>query len=119
MTWGTHHEAPRDGAVVILQTRVSRHLEDRVTKAAAAVRGRWGDTPALCQTHVERDQVKRIRLDRIPTAAICPDCVAAARLWYAPYRFEPFDCVQRQRLLHNLTRDLDAVWRGTPSGDRP
>lgn len=109
VSWGTYHEAPRDGAVIVLQTRLYRHLEDRVTKAAAAVRGRWGDTPALCQTHVESRQVKRVLLDRIPTAAICPDCVKAARLWYAPYRFEPFDCVQRQRLLVNLDRDLAAV----------
>lgn len=52
---------------------------------------------------------KGVYLDRIPTAAVCPDCVAIARRWYPAWAFEPFDTVQRLRLLSNLTRDLAAA----------
>lgn len=96
-----------DQQLVILQTRVARHLEDRVHGEAARLRVRWGEITPLCGTYV--GDAKRIRVRRIPTAAVCPRCVEVARGWYGPYAFEPFDCVQRLRLLKNIDRDLEMV----------
>jgi hypothetical protein len=101
-------------SIVVLQTRFARHLEDRVHRHALSIADRWGDRTALCGEYVGRgpEAYKRVLVPRIPSAAICPDCVKRAREWYAPFHFEQFDCVQRVRLLKALTRDLAAAQRG-------
>jgi len=104
-----HH----DFNIIILQTPLDRHLEDRVHAHAVTARTRFGESVPLCGIHIPRgaDNAKRIKRPRIPTAAICPRCIATARRWYGDWAFEPFDCVQRQRLLTNLERDLMVIER--------
>jgi hypothetical protein len=94
-------------AIVILQTPVERHVENHLYGGA-----RPGERKALCPRYFGADpECKRVAVLRIPTTAVCPECVARARHWYAPSYFEPFDRVQRRRLLANLARDLGEVDR--------
>lgn len=53
--------------------------------------------------------MRRVARARIPVAAVCPECVAVARRWYADFHFEPWDATARRRLLANLERDMVAV----------
>lgn len=91
--------------ITIIQTPTERHIENRIYG-----RYRRSEGGTLCARFfgLAKD-VKRIDLDRIPTAAVCPRCVETARRWYSPDYFEPFDTTQRWRLLSNLDRDLAAV----------
>lgn len=52
---------------------------------------------------------KRVQLLRVPPAGVCGECVRIARRWCGWWYFEPWDRVQRQRLLGNLGKDLDAA----------
>jgi hypothetical protein len=95
--------------ITIIQTPQSRHVENVIFGGYHA-----GDLQTLCgKTYggafTKLTEAKRVQLPRIPAAAVCGECVAIARRWYADFWFEPFDCVQRQRLLANLDRDLATV----------
>lgn len=95
--------------VTIIQAQAERHVQNALyggfTEAELmALCGRWFGGNLKPTT-----PVKTVRVARIPTAAVCADCVAIARRWYAASYFEPFDCIQRRRLLDNLDRDLAAV----------
>ena len=94
--------------LIVLQTPAARHLENDLYPAGA---GSGHNTP-LCTEQLDPSQVKRRRLRRVPTAAVCAECIRIARQWCGWWYFEPWDCTQRLRLLSNLTKDLAAVEGG-------
>lgn len=98
-----------EGAALIgLRTANARHIADYLRRLSAGYNSRGVPTP-LCGTFLDVRRTKAQRIDRISPAVLCPGCVAAARRWYAPSYFVPFDCVQRRRLLDALGWDLDAA----------
>jgi hypothetical protein len=103
---------PEAGAVpLVLQTEQERHLENRLYPRGVREEAATGLRHSFCgQSYRLAEKVaKLVRVPLIPAAAICPSCTAVARQWYADYYFEPFDCVQRRRLLAVLTVDLSTV----------
>lgn len=93
----------------ILQTDTARHVENLLYPAGVEYDRKQGFHRSLCGLMFTLVGCKIVKVPLIPSAAICPDCVAIARRWYAPDYFEPFDAVQRRRLLAVLERDLAAV----------
>lgn len=94
---------------LILQTELERHIDNQLYPATVAQDVAAGFRRSFCNLTFIGAAAKLVRVPRIPPAAVCPDCVAVARRWYAPVYFEPFDTVQRWRLLAALDRDLMAV----------
>lgn len=94
---------------LILQTELERHVENRLYPVGVAEDGARGLRRSLCSQTFTARTAKLVRVPRIPPAAVCPACVATARRWYAASYFEPFDVVQRWRLLTALGRDLAGV----------
>lgn len=86
-----------------------RHIEDEVHQAARYVAENWGEVPVLCGVRVDPYKVVRKPITEFAPAVICAGCINAARRWYAPSYFVPFDCVQRWRLLAALDYDLEVT----------
>lgn len=94
---------------LVLQTELERHVDNRLYPAGIAWEVNHGRRRTFCGITIAPADFKFVRVPLIPAAAVCPACVAVARRWYASYYFEPFDAVQRRRLLTVLGRDLMAV----------
>lgn len=90
--------------LTILHTPLDRHIENDLYPRGVE------PGAALCGDPIDGVTVKRVRLLRVPTAAVCARCIRIARQWCGWWYFEPWDCIQRRRLLDNLTKDL-ATWR--------
>ena len=90
--------------LTILQTPLARHLANDLYP-----RGVSAEEPApLCGDALDAP-AKRLQLPRVPPAGVCGECVRIARRWCGWWYFEPWDRVQRQRLLANLEKDLSAA----------
>jgi len=94
---------------LVLQTELERHIENRLYPAGVAEDASRGFRRSLCGLSFTGAAAKLVRVPLIPSAAVCPACVAVARRWYARAYFEPFDVVQRWRLLAVLGKDLAGV----------
>jgi hypothetical protein len=100
---------PEGAMPLVIQTEQERHLENRLYPRGVIDDLRAGLHRTFCAQLHRRGDFKLVRIPLIPAAAICPSCTAIARRWFADYYFEPFDCVQRRRLLAVLTVDLATV----------
>lgn len=94
---------------LILQTEMERHIDNRLYPAGIEWEVNHGRRRSFCCLSLAPADFKFVRVPRIPPAAVCPECVSIARRWYSSDYFEPFDVVQRRRLLAALDRDLMAV----------